>query len=80
VALHLGAVGLIYAVALVMGGGFAGPTMPVTGPLARASVKPPSSAAAPSQAVLHPAANPTVPMVLPEWTRRTEIAPPWESR
>ncbi len=81
VALHLGAVGIIYAVALVLGGGFAGPPVPpVASTLAHASVKLPTSAATPSPAVTDPAANPSVLTVLPDWTRRAEIPPPWEPR
>lgn len=81
VALHLGAVGLLLAVALVVGGGFAGPTMPpVTSTVALASVKLPTSVAAPTLVATERDANPSVLTVLPDWTRSAEIPPPWESR
>jgi hypothetical protein len=81
VALHLGAVGLIYAVALVLGGGFAGPTMPpVASTLAQASIKLPVGVAPEGSAVMERSANPPVPTELPDWTQRADIPPPWGSR
>ena len=76
VALHLVAVGTIYAVALAVGGGLAGPPMP---PLVVATAKPQS---APEAQPLHgavPVAMPVAPSPTPEWTRRPEIAAPWET-
>lgn len=76
-ALHVGAVGAIYAVALVVGGGFAGPAMP---PLTVAMDHP-----QPARATLAPrgmvsAAPLAAPAPEPDWTRRPQIAAPWESR
>ena len=74
VALHLVAIGTIYAVAWVVGGGFAGPPMPVP------------TAAMPNLPAIPPAPVPTAPrqqtqtvaqVPLPEWTRRAEVAAPW---
>ncbi len=81
VALHLGVAGLIYAVALVIGGGFAGPTMPlVTHALTPESAKQLTNSAAPSRAVTEPVAAPSTYTGLPVWTQRAEIPAPWESR
>lgn len=77
VALHLGAVGAIYAIALLVGGGFAGPPMP--SPTVAMANPPALPAAAVPTAALR-SAPATAPAPLPEWTRRPEIAAPWESR
>jgi hypothetical protein len=81
VALHLGAVGTIYVVALVLGDGFAGPTMP---PPTVAMASPQAALSAPGPTATSPAAPtfaPTAaPAPLPEWTRRAEVAAPWEPR
>ena len=77
VALHLGAVGAIYAVALVVGGGFTGPPMP---PLPLAVAKPQPIAASPAPMVAVTGAQTAVPTPLPAWTGRAEIAAPWEPR
>ncbi len=77
VALHLAAVGTIYAVALVVGGGLAGPPMP---PLAVAMAKAHPAPEVQSPLVVMPAALPVAPSPTPEWTRRPEIAAPWETR
>jgi hypothetical protein len=77
VALHLAAVGTIYAVALVVGGGLAGPPMP---PLAVAMAKAQPAPEVQSPLVVMPAALPVAPSPTPEWTRRPEIAAPWETR
>lgn len=77
VALHLGAVGTIYALALIVGGGFGGlPMPPLTG--APASAAGPSPA--PEHAVQHPPVVTSAATALPEWARRTEITLPLESR
>ena len=76
VVLHLGAVGTIYAVAMVVGGGFAGPLMP---PLTVAMARPEVAPATQHPSVAAPAAVPVAPSPTPEWTRRPEIAAPWET-
>ena len=76
VALHLGAVGTIYAVAVVVGGGFAGPPMP---PLTVAMARPQAAPATQPPSVAAPVAVPVAPSPTPEWTRRPEIAAPWET-
>lgn len=79
VALHLAAVGIIYAIAVTVGGGFAGPPMP---PITVAMASPPAAPA--TRAPTPPMAQPTTPhhapAPLPDWTRRAEIPAPWESR
>lgn len=81
VALHLGAVGLIYAVALFLGGGFAGPNWPpAASTLALASVQPPANPAPRGEAVPQPVAHPLPAAVQPAWTQRAELPPPWEAR
>ncbi len=78
VALHLGAFATIYALAVALGGGWAGPPMP---PLAAASASP-AAAAAPHRprpgretpASTQPTAD------LPAWAQRAEVSAPWESR
>ena len=77
VALHLGAVGAIYAVAVVVGGGFTGPPMP---PLTVAMAKSQPIPAMPYPRIPVAAAPMVGPAPRPEWTRRPEIAAPWESR
>jgi hypothetical protein len=76
VALHLGAVGTTYAVALVVGGGVSDPPMP---PLTMAMAKPQAAPSVPPHVAM-PMAVPVTPSPTPEWTRRPEIATPWESR
>lgn len=77
VVLHLGAVGTIYAVALVAGGGFAGPPMPPL-TVAMATLAPVPAAQAPVEVV--PTSGPDALAPMPEWTRRDEISSPWASR
>lgn len=77
VALHLGAVGALYAVAVVVGGGFAGPPMPL---LTVAMGSPQPALATPVPITTAPAAPTGTPAPLPEWTRRAEVAAPWEPR
>ena len=76
VALHLGAVGTIYAVAMVVGGGLAGPPMP---PLTVAMARPQVAPATQHPSVAAPVAVPVEPSPTPEWTRRPEIVAPWET-
>lgn len=79
VALHLAAVGIIYAIAVTVGGGFAGPPMP---PITFAMASPPAVPA--TRAPMPPTTQPTTPHLapasLPDWTRRAEIPAGWESR
>lgn len=84
VALHLGAVGAIYAVALAIGGGRAGPPMP---PLAAAvavaatRAPAPASQVEPTAHLVDPTPSRTEgPSTLPAWTQRAEVAAPWEAR
>jgi hypothetical protein len=77
VALHLGAVGTIYAVAMAVGGGLAGPPVP---PVAVAMAKPQPAPEAQSPLGAVPVVLPVEPSPTPEWTRRPEIAAPWETR
>lgn len=77
VALHLGAVCVLYAVAVVVGGGFAGPPMP---PLTVAMANPQSIPASPAPIVAVPGAAMVAPAPLPQWMTRAEIAAPWEAR
>ena len=77
VALHLGAVGTIYAVAVAVGGGLAGPPMP---PLTVAMARPEVAPTTQHPSVAAPVAVPAIPAALPDWTSRSEIAAPWESR
>jgi hypothetical protein len=77
VALHLAAVGILYALAVTLGGGFVGPPMP---PITGAMAAPPAVSAAPAPAPAPPTTQPLVPAPLPDWTRRAEIPAPWESR
>ena len=77
VALHLGAMGTIYAVAVVLGEGLAGPPMP---PLTVAMARPQAAPATQHPSVAAPVAVPAVPAPLPDWTSRSEIAAPWETR
>lgn len=75
VALHLVAVGTILALSVAIGGGFEGPPMP---PVLMAAATLPVSAPLPAPPA--PVADPSPALVRPEWTRRAEIAAPWESR
>lgn len=77
VALHLGAVGAIYALALIAGGGFEGPPMP---PLTVASATASAAMLEPSQRVTTSPALTLDPAPLPAWAQRVEITRPWESR
>ena len=79
VALHLGAVGAIYAIAVVAGGGFTGPPMPPL-TVAIAMMDPQPVPASVSARVTTPSAQTVQLTPVPEWTRRPEIAAPWESR
>lgn len=76
VALHLGAVGVIYALALIVGGGFVGPPMP---PLTGAPATAPASSLVPVQLAPSPPVVTREATALPEWAQRTEITRPWES-
>jgi hypothetical protein len=76
-ALQLAAVVVTYAVALTVGGGFAGPPMP---PITVTMTSPP---VAPTTRALDPALSSEQPFsaaVLPAWTRRPEVPAPWDSR
>ncbi|GAP36792.1 hypothetical protein ISF6_2632 [Piscinibacter sakaiensis] len=79
VALHLAAVGIIYAIAVTLGGGFAGPPMP---PITVATASPPAVPV--TRALAPPTSQPTTsllaPAPQPDWTRRAEIPAPWEPR
>jgi hypothetical protein len=75
--LHLGAVGTIYAAAVLVGGGFAGTPIP---PLTAAMVNLPVAFAVRAPAESAPTARTAAPGPLPEWTRRAEIPAPWQSR
>jgi hypothetical protein len=77
VALHVAAVGILYALAVTLGGGFVGPPMP---PITGAMAVPSLVSAAPAPAPAQPTTQPLAPAPLPDWTRRAEIAAPWESR
>ena len=77
VALHLGAVGAIYALALIVGGGYQGPPMP---PLTVASASAPDAMPEPKQRVPAPPANTMETAPLPAWAQRVETTRPWESR
>jgi hypothetical protein len=78
VALHLGAVGTIYAIALVVGGGFAGTPMP---PITTAMASPDHvPATLPEGAETLTTDRSVAPVPVPDWTQRTEIAAPWEQR
>lgn len=77
VVLHLGAVGAIYALALIVGGGWEGPPMP---PLTVATVTAPAATLEPRQPVPAPPPVTLDPAPLPEWAQRVEITRPWESR
>lgn len=76
VALHLGAVGTIYAIALLVGGGFAGSPMP---PIMMAMASPDHAPATLSEPAETQSTDRSVaPVPVPDWTRRAEIAAPWE--
>jgi hypothetical protein len=77
VALHVAAVGILYALAVTLGGGFVGPPMP---PITGAMAVPSLVSAAPAPAPAQPTTQPLAPAPLPDWTRRAEIPAPWESR
>jgi hypothetical protein len=73
VALHLAAVGIIYAVAVTVGGRFAGPPMPpITVTMAAPATRAPAPALSAEQSFNA--------AVLPDWAHRFEIPAPWESR
>ncbi len=75
VALHVGAVLGLYALAVGLGGGLAMPPLP---PQALAT----APALAKARAPVHGAAAPDVaatPGALPAWTQRAEIAAPWDT-
>lgn len=76
VAPHLGAFGTIYAVAPLVGGGFAGSSMP---PITTASTDH-VPASLPVRAEAAPTARPAAPATLPEWARRSETAALWGQR
>jgi hypothetical protein len=79
VALHLGAVGTIYAVAVAVGGGLAGPPMPpLTVAMARPQAAPATQHPSVAASVAAPVAVPVAPSPTPEWTRRPEIVARWE--
>ncbi len=77
VALHLAAVGIIYAVAVTVGGGFAGPPMP---PITVTMASPPAAPAKRAPAPALSAEQSFYAAVLPDWAHRFEIPAPWESR
>lgn len=77
VALHLAAVGMIYAIAVTVGGGFAGPPMP---PITVAIASPPAAPATRAPTPPPPTTSLPAPAPLPDWTRRAELPAPWESR
>lgn len=79
VALHLAAVGIIYAIAVTLGGGFVGPPMP---PITVAMASPAAAPAtrAPAPPTTQPPTPHLAPAPLPDWTRRAETPAPWESR
>ncbi|NUZ07390.1 hypothetical protein HQN59_16625 [Schlegelella sp. ID0723] len=77
VALHLGALAMIYAIAWSVGGGFAGPSMPAPDALAAVAQK----AEAPLIPVTQtPAPATSAPDPLPAWAERVETQAPWEQR
>lgn len=76
-AFHLGAVGAIYALAWLVGGGLASPPMP---PLNVAPVASPAERPAPLREGAAAPVLATDASVLPAWAQRAEITPPWESR
>jgi hypothetical protein len=75
VALHLAAVGLIYAIALIVGGGMSGPPMP---PLTVATATVRHAEPRPGPVVVTVEATPPVAAPLPAWTQRAEVSAPWE--
>lgn len=81
VALHLLAVGLIYTITLVFGGGLAGPMRPpdAARPAGSAAARP-DTAVGPLPVTAASVTDPSAATGLPEWARRVEIAAPWEPR
>lgn len=77
VAVHLGALGEIYALALIVGGGFEGPPMP---PLSEAPATAYASRLVPDKSAPIPPVVAWEPTALPAWEQRAEITRPWESR
>jgi hypothetical protein len=75
VALHVGAVVAIYAVALAIGGGLASPPLPPQAAGGPAGSQRPLVAQVP---VAPPSARPTA--AAPAWSERVEVAAPWEGR
>lgn len=83
VALHLGAVGTIYAIALAVGGGFSGPPMPPIPTMPPIRVAPATPLAVPPALTLGgavPSPRTNAPARAPEWTQRAEVSAPWELR
>lgn len=77
VILHLAAVGIIYAIAATVGGGFSGPPMPpITAARPSLPVTPGALAPASELATTQLLAQPP----LPDWTSRHDIPAPWEAR
>lgn len=76
-ALHLGAVGAIYALAWLVGGGLASAPMP---PLNVAPAASPAERPAPQREAAAAPALATEVSTLPAWAQRAEITLPWESR
>jgi hypothetical protein len=77
VVLHLAAVGVIYALAWVVGGGWGGPPTPR---LTRAPATVPTAHPLPKALAPNPPVVTAEPTALPSWAQRADIAPPWESR
>lgn len=77
VAMHLAGVGIIYAVAVTVGGGFAGPPMP---PITVTIASLPAAPATRAPALALSAEQSLNAAVMPDWAHRFEIPAPWESR
>jgi hypothetical protein len=77
VALHLSALGTIYAVAVIAGGGLAGSPIPS---LAAATASPAASVSVMPRLDRNAQPDPLPPTDLSAWTQRTEISSPWEPR
>lgn len=79
VALHVIALGALYAAALVVGGAMAGPPMPLNAvAMANDSDKP--RALARTEVVPLPRTDTSAPTGAPDWARRAEIPAPWDAR
>lgn len=72
VALHVGAVLVIYGLALSVGGGLMAPPVPPDAAMALAPA--PARVAVPLPAWREP---PATPAATPAWTQRAEVAAPW---